>query len=257
VIFYSIIIIIASIIGFREDWAFNAPLCSLRAYCFNIAIATICYSKSIHAISRLFFAALYKHRYLLTWRVHWILIIFNWVIGIIVCIPPFFIDGGYAFEEESRSCVVTSKMYRLSLYMTIVSCIIPFTIIANVYILILFHAHRSTRRVRALQSNVSPNFPKTPNVIHQTKREMKIMKQMIIQTCTLLPGGPIFVLLIIWHATQNQPPPEPLYLLAFNLMTIAVFMVTTAQFIMSKKIMQFSIQYIFRHDLIHRQQQQV
>src|SRR4051812_38832621 len=46
VIYYSMITMIASIYGFREDWSLNAPLCSFRAYCFNVGIAAICHSKS-------------------------------------------------------------------------------------------------------------------------------------------------------------------------------------------------------------------
>lgn len=72
-------------------------------------IAVICYSVSLRAVSVLFFTVLYKHQSLLTWHTHRILLIFNWVIGFLVAIPPVFVDGGYGFEEESHSCVISNK----------------------------------------------------------------------------------------------------------------------------------------------------
>lgn len=142
-------------------------------------------------------------------------------------------------------------MYGLALYITIISCIIPFNIIEIVYNIIFLYVKRSTRRVWIINANVYPNTNKISHPMHRTKREIKIMKQMIVQTSTLLPGGPIFLFLIMWHATQKIPAPEPLYLLAFNLMTIAVFLVTIVQFMMSKKVKHTVVEYIIGHRFIH------
>ena len=242
VIFYSVVTIISSIYGLREDWALTAPLCSFRAYCYNVGVASICHSKSMHAISRLFFAVLYKRRYLLTWRTHIILIILTWIISFTVCIPPFFIKGGYAFEEESRSCVVTSKMYLLALYISIVSCIIPCNIIVSVYLQIVFYVRRSTRRVWAFRQNMNSLH----NTVQKSKREMKLMKQMVIQTGILMSGGPIFLFLIFWHAFTDKSPPEPLYLLGYNLLTIVGSLTPIVQFMMNKELKQFVIQFFKR-----------
>jgi hypothetical protein len=231
VIFYATVTIISSINGLREDWALTAPLCSFRAYCYNVGVASICHSKSMHAISRLFFAVLYKRRYLLTW-----------IISFAVCIPPFFIEGGYALEIESRSCVVTSKMYLLALYMSIVSCIIPCNIIVSVYLQIAFYVHRSTRRVWAFRQNMNSLH----NNVQKSKREMKLMKQMVIQTEILISGGPIFLFLVGWHAFTDKSPPEPLYLLGFNLLTIVGSLTPIVQFIMNKQLKQFVIQFFKR-----------
>jgi hypothetical protein len=238
-LFYSMVTIATSIYGFREDWALNAPLCSFRAFCYNVGVASICHSKSMHAISRLFFSVYYKHHCLLTWRCHHILIGLTWIISIIVCIPPFFVEGGYALEEESRSCVLSSKVYLLALYITVVSCIIPFNIIASVYIQILLHVRRSTRRVWAFHQN-------TNNDVRKSKREMKLMKQMIIQTSVLISGGPIFLFLVGWHAITDQPPPESLYLLGFNLLTTVGALAPFVQFIMNKQLKEFLIQFLER-----------
>ena len=118
---FSIISIVSFIYGFREDWASNAPLCSLRGYCYTSTIVVITHSKSIQAISRLFNAILYKHKCLLTWRTHWIIIILNWILAFLVCIPPLFFEGGYALETESRICAGSCKIYPIGLYIVIVA----------------------------------------------------------------------------------------------------------------------------------------
>ena len=237
VVFYSIITLIGSISSLEKDWIINERYCVFRAYFYNVGIAAICYSKSMHAISRFFFAILYKHRYLLTMRTHQILIILTWIISLVICIPPFFVENGYGLEIESRSCVISSKMFILALYITFVSCLIPFQIIIYIYLYILCYVYRSTRRIHAFHQNI--------NHLRKTNREMKLMKQMLIQTSILLTGGPLFLFLVLWHATQSQSPPQYLYLLAFNLMTIVATIVPLIQFFMHKQIRQSSLQ-LFR-----------
>ena len=234
--------LLTSSLGFHEDWAFNTPLCSFRAYIYNIGIAAASHSKSMHAISHLFFAVLYKHKYLLTWRVNRILILLTWLISLIICLPPFFIDGGYALEEESRSCVISSKIPALALYISVVSVLTPFHIIIIVYLLIVLHVHRSTRRVWNFNQNLHNNH------LQSTKREMKLMKQMIVETGILISGGPVFLVLIAWHGTQTQSPPDCLYLIGFQLMTFVATVEPIAHFIMNKQLREFLIQLFKRRE---------
>ena len=235
VIFYSVVVIIGAIYGFRLEWTVNAPHCALRAYCFNVAIAATCHSKSLHALSRLFSAVFYKHQALSTWRTHSLLIAGNWLLCCLICLLPFFIEHGFVLESESRSCVVTSRMTLLALYTSLTSCIIPFNLIIMVYGVIFYHVHRSTRRIRALRTD-----PTTiqPTLAGKNVREIKLMKQVLIQTSVLLFGGPVFIFLIVWHAIQSRSAPEFLYLLGFNSMTIVVSIVTVVQFLMDDKLKQ-------------------
>lgn len=244
VIFYSIIVLQSSIYGFREDWTLNAPHCQFRAYCFNVAIAATCHSKSLHAISRLFSAVFYKYKFLLTWRTHFSMIIINWILCFVSCLLPFFIPHGFALEKESRSCVVTSRMTLLAAYIALTSSIIPFNIITSVYGMILFHVHRSTRRIRALRAQNVPESLNNPNLTRKTTREVKLMKQMIIQMSILLVGGPIFLFLIFWHAITSQSAPEFLYLLGFNSMSFVAAAVTVVQFLMDEKLKRLTFEYI-------------
>ncbi|UJR24539.1 hypothetical protein I4U23_005914 [Adineta vaga] len=225
-IFYFLISIFGSISAFHKDWILPSTLCSFRAYCLNIAIAALSYSKSLDAISRLLSTVFYKHRYLLTYRAHRIYILLTWIICIIICISPFFIDGGYAYENESP------------LYISMVSCLIPFCIIAFVYIAILIHVQRSSRRVE-----VSMNR----NILQTSKREMKVVRKMLIQINILFAGGQTFLFLIIWHMITKRSAPEPLYPLCLTSITLVISVVPIIQIIVNKKLKQFIRQYIYRH----------
>ena len=239
VLFYSILILIQSILGFDKYWALNAPFCSFRAYLYNVAITTVCYSKSIHAISRLFFIIFYKHRQLLTRRTHWFLIMFHRIFNIIICIPFFFFNGAYGFESESRVCLMSSKSYVFATFNTIVTCLLPMQIVTVLYIIIIFHIRRSRRRVLVFTINL--------NRVNNQKREMKILRQMVIQTVALGPSAPIFIFLIICNAMKTYEPPESLYLLSFNCVSIAMFILTIVQFKMSEDIKQIVRRKVFRH----------
>ena len=238
-VLYSTVTMIGSSYSLQSNWMVNEPFCRFRAYLYNVSIAAICHSKSIHAISRFFFSILYKHRFLLTKRTHHLLIVLTWIISLIVCIPPFLIENGYGLEIESRSCVVSSQMCLIALYITFVSCLIPFNIVIFIYLYILLNVYRSTRRVNA--------FEQRDNRLRKKKREIHLMKQMIIQTIILLSGGPIFLFLLTWNATQSHPPPQFLYLLGFNLMTFVATIVPFIQFIMNQQLTKYSLQFLQRH----------
>lgn len=73
---------------------------------------------------------------------------------------------------------------------------------------------------------------------------------MIIETIILLSGGPIFLFLLTWNATQSYQPPEFLYLLGFNLITLVATIVPLIQFLMNQQLTK----YLFLSFQRHRQQ---
>jgi hypothetical protein len=244
VIFYCIIAIVTSIYGFREDWAFNAPLCAFRGYCFTAGVGVLCYSYSIQAISRLFFAVFYKHKQLQTYRTHWIMIIINWFFAFIVTIVPFFIENSYGLEKESRGCVISSKVFAGAFTAGVTVSLIPLNIVTIIYGIILHRVRQSGKRATTIARSViknvlGKNIP-TPNM----KRQAKIMHQMSINSSILTAGGFPMFFLIIWHEIKQQPAPEPLYVLGFNSITICVSLMTIAQFIMNDKVKSAAVNYI-------------
>ncbi|CAF3992991.1 unnamed protein product, partial [Rotaria sp. Silwood1] len=152
--FYLINAIVTSIYSFREDWAFYAPQCVFRGYCLTAGLAVIGYSYSIQAICRLFFAVFYKHKHLQTYRTHWIMIIIQWFIGLLVPVVPFFIKDSYELEKESRACRLTSHTPAGSLYGTITIYVAPLSAVVIVYGIIFYRVRQSTRRIWAIAPTV-------------------------------------------------------------------------------------------------------
>lgn len=250
---YFIFHIIASIYALRQDWQYYQPVCIFRAYCSLALCAILCYSYSIQAISRLFFAIFYKYRFLLTWRTHWFLIIANWIIGIAISIVPFFYENGFQLEIESRSCMVTTKIVSISMYVVITIFLIPLSIVTIIYGIILHHVHQSTRRVMAIAPNAITNITNVGTSIPNGKRELKLMQNLSTQTTIISFGGTLYLILVIWYAIQPSPP-ESFYLLAVNLICIATTLMMIALFLMNKTVKKIAFGFIYSQPLNQREQ---
>lgn len=223
--------LIVSIYGFRENWALHQPWCAFRAYCFLVSCGCICYSYLIQAISRILFTVFYKKQYLLTYRTHWYLILFNWVIAIVFAIGPFFMENGYIYEKESRLCTLTTKTLASSMYGVIAAFLIPLGFASGVYIMIFVKARQSSRRV----GTAEPSVPRASSV--NMKRESVLARNMLIVMGVFTGGGTPFLILVIWHViTPASPPPESFYLLTINAITLFVTLMIIALFIMNKTV---------------------
>ncbi|CAF4586477.1 unnamed protein product [Rotaria sp. Silwood1] len=228
IIFYLILVISASIYGFRQDWAWNSLLCILRAYSFIVALGAICYSFSIQSLSRLFFVIHYKLKYLLTWRAHSIMIISNWLISLLIPIVPLFIDESLGLEKESRSCILKTNAFTAAIFCMIMIIGIPLNVSTMIYCSILYHARQSIHRVLRFDQNM--NKYKT---IHNAKREVKIVQILLVQTAGTSCGGIIFLINVFWQALSEIPLPKYMFLLGVNLTTISVSFMSIAHFMLN------------------------
>ena len=228
---YMINNLIVSIYGFRESWALYQPWCAFRAYCFLVSCGSVCYSYLIQAISRILFTVFYKKQYLLSYRIHWYLILFNWVIGIALAIGPCFLENAYIYEKESRLCTLTTKTLASSMYAIIAAFLIPLGIASGVYIMIFVKARQSSRRVGI----VEPSVPRPSSV--NMKRESVLARNMLIVMGVFTGGGTPFLILVLWHAIiPASPPPESFYLLIINAITLFATLMIIALFIMNKPV---------------------
>lgn len=193
---------------------------------FVVSCTSLPYSHSIHAVSRLFFVVFYKHKYLLTWHTHWILIIINWFLGILLPIEPFFIPGGYIYENESRLCTCTTKKVSTAMYGITTAFLIPFTIVTIIYTTLIYRAHRSTRRVRVNR----------PSIISNIGREMTLIRNMSILLSILLCGGTPYLILVLWHMFVDENPPESFYLLIINSISICTTIMMLTLFNLNKDV---------------------
>jgi hypothetical protein len=251
---YFILAITNSYYALHQDWQYNQPACVFRAYCSLILCTALCYSYSIQAISRLFFAVLYKHRYLLTWRTHWILIIINWTVSIIIPIRPLFYQNGFGLEVESRSCVITPKIVSISMYVVSIVFLIPLNVVTIVYGLILHRARQSTRRIAFVRPDVII-ITAQPNVhVPNGKRELKLIQNMSVQSGFISLGGILYLILVLWNATKQDSAPESFYLLALNFISISTTLMMITIFLMNKQVKKIALSYIYQPSQTNIQQ---
>lgn len=236
-IIYSILVLISSINGLYEDWYSHQPACIFRAYCYTMISATICYSYLIQAISRLFYVIFYKYKYLQTWRVHCIMVIINWVIGNIIPIIMLLMNSNaFGQEEESGLCIAISKLSLVSIFNVITSFVIPVSIVAIIYGIILYHARQSSRRVTGFVPRTNTFMSNTNIAKPNLKREIRLMKNIIIILSLLTCAGTPYLVRILLLAINEKMVPDYLDLLSINSITICAECLMVITFFMNKEV---------------------
>ncbi|CAF3083114.1 unnamed protein product [Rotaria sp. Silwood2] len=223
--------LLGALYGFRTDWAENQPLCFLKAVWGTMSSAGICYSYVLQAMSRLFFAVFYKHKFLLTFRMHWYMIALNWIISILLAIEPIFINGALGFEEESRICVAKSKIFASSIYITVVVIFIPLNIAIFIYAKIFYRSYQATQQV------VNMAFDTTASHMPNAKREKKLARNMVLIIGNFAFSGIIYAILAFWHIiAPNILPPKELYLMSMHTIVSFITLKMIFFFVMNKQV---------------------
>jgi hypothetical protein len=229
--------------AFSNDSSLYQPTCLLRGYLSIMACTGLCYSYLIQAISRLFCTALYKHKNLQTWHIHRIMIIMNWILAFLIPIPPIFLNG-YVLEEESRLCLPSTKIFSSAIYVISSVFLIPLTLIQIIYVIILYYAHQSTRRVVDFATKTNTVAIRGYIPLPNFKRELILMRNMLILVFILTSGGAPFAMLIFWHVAQPGQQPESLYLLSINSITFFIMLNTITSFFMSRDVRKTTAKYL-------------
>ncbi|CAF2253039.1 unnamed protein product [Rotaria magnacalcarata] len=165
---------ITAIYGFRQDWAREQPLCAFTGYVLVISAAGTHHAHLVEALSRLFFTVFFKRKFLQTYRVHWCLIIGNWLFTTLAPILPFFYEYGYSYEEESRLCYPTTKQFTTSMYLIVVGYVTPLSLTLVIYFIIWHTARMSLRRTMNRDENNGTRL------MPHAKREMKLARNLLI-----------------------------------------------------------------------------
>ncbi|CAF1121771.1 unnamed protein product [Rotaria sordida] len=126
-----------------------------------------------------------------------------------------------------------------------------------IYSIIFYHARRSSRRITPSTSNTMTTH------IPNAKREMKLAQNMImIETLYAAAGVPLLIL-ILWQVIQvNSPPPESLYLLSMNSISVFSTLMIIMLFCTNKQVKDIALNYqhseqqrVHRASTVNRQQQ--
>ena len=84
ILIYTIVIIIQLIVGMARSNTNHRYVCLILSYFTSIATDAICYSYLVTAVSQFFYNILYHQKYLLTFRMHWLIIFISWCISILL-----------------------------------------------------------------------------------------------------------------------------------------------------------------------------
>lgn len=254
IICYTITELLSYIFGLRGDWLYHQPLCIVRAYCTYAFSSVICYSYLIQAISRLCLIVFNKYKHLQTYRVHWILITVSWLIGMSIPLVMFIINNEiFILQKEIRFCITTSTELISSIYGVITAYTVPLSIITIIYSVILQHARQSTRRVVNFDLNSITKMTIAKNSTLTVKRELKLMKNMMILLDSFTCSGTPYFILVLWPVVFKVSPPEPLYLLSLSIITITIDYMMVITFFMSKDVRKYFFETLRKlsHDLIN------
>lgn len=247
-ILYSILQIISAGFALQKDCLTYQPACFFRAYLYNAVCTAVCVSYTIQSISRLFFTLFYKHRRLLTWRIHWYLISITYVATFILPIPATSIQDGFGFEIESRLCTLSTTTLSSSLLGATTAYVIPITTAILIYTIILSYIRKSTRRIiahtAANHTLLITRYTQPPNL----KREMKLLKNILLLVAIMACAGLPYMILIFWHAVRSHvevpPPPPSLYLLIMLTITVAFAIKVIIMFYVTKDIRRVAVEYL-------------
>ena len=92
--------------AFSVDSALNQVFCMFRDYLLVVLGRGDCASYTLQTVSRLFSGVFYRHRYLLTNRLHVELIAGSWSHAILIPLSLVPLHG-FTFQAESRMCFIT------------------------------------------------------------------------------------------------------------------------------------------------------
>jgi 7 transmembrane receptor (rhodopsin family) len=243
---YSLFQITLAVYGFRADPLHPPPACVFQAYFYTAVCVMVPVSYLLQSISSYFFAVLYRHKYLLGWKIHWLMIVANYFYAFVGSLTPIFHDRGYEFEAESRLCLATTKVLRVSMYTVSIAYLIPLNLIILLYGIIFYETRQAARRVTAFAPDrLSHGRTITSNTVRPNlQREMKLMKNILILVSILLLAGIPYLMMVIWQAATTYPPPEPMYSLCMVDITVFFVIKMIVLFYMNREVKNTVVTYL-------------
>jgi len=111
--------LINALLLFRDDIYLSPSnynqYCEIRNYLMHVSGSLLYYSYCVQSISRLFFVVFYKHTFLLTYHVHFILIAIQWTLGLILPISML-TSSHRQYQTDTSQCFITIKNVSQTLY---------------------------------------------------------------------------------------------------------------------------------------------
>ena len=111
--------LINALLLFRDDIYLSTAnynqYCEVRTYLMHVSGSLLYYSYCVQSISRLFFVVFYRHTFLLTYHVHFILIAIQWSLGLML--PMSVLTSSHQqYQTENSQCFITIKNVSQTLF---------------------------------------------------------------------------------------------------------------------------------------------
>lgn len=183
-------------------WITSDESCRLRGYFGYVSLSVATYSYLVQAISRLFFSVFAtKYPVLVTFKLHYCLILLHWIVIVIIPLPALITHDIYF--RPGLLCWVPMKHIIHVGYTMFAFYLVPISSVIIIYIFIYRRVKKATKRAELIRSNVND------------RRDLEVLRNIAILLAIYLAGGtPTLIFLI----TSN----DILYLAGIVTFTLAV-----------------------------------
>ena len=233
---------VAAVFGLNSDAIHPPPACIFQGYVYHVTCALVCVSYLVQSISIVSFVVLYKHKYVLGWRAHWMMIGVSCIWALLQPLFTIRFDHTYEFEPKARLCRITTRVLHSILLALSITYLIPCIMITIIYGIVLHKVQQSTRRIAAF--GIGRSISQTNNCTPNIQREWKLMKNILLLVSIILFAGIPFSILVIWHATTSVSPPEPLYLLSSTNVTLCFVLKMLVLFHLNQEVKVVLIRFL-------------
>nr|ACF16055.1 7 transmembrane receptor 3 [Adineta vaga] len=205
--------------------------CRWRGYFAYLSISAISYSYLIQAISRFFTSVLsHRYRWLTTFKTHYILILVQWLIVVIIPLPAILTKDIY--YRPTSLCWVPLKHLIHVIYSFFAYYIFPTLSICMIYVFIYYRVKQTKTRAMMLAKN-----------IHSEKRDLELLRNILILLGIYLLGGTPSILFVI---TANKP----IYLLSIVSMSLLVAVEKISMILLDRDLREVVKNLIQRQTLV-------
>jgi hypothetical protein len=181
---YCIIQTINYIILIFLPWISSDISCRWRGYLSYMSISAVTYSYLVQAISRLFFSVFStKHPWIVTFKVHYILILTHWLVIIIIPLPAIITKDIY-FRPDVLCWVPMERVVHM-MYTVFAYYVIPIFSIIIIYVYIYRQIKKIKKRTELIRNTTNE------------KRDLEVLRNIAILSCIYISGGiPTLIFLV-------------------------------------------------------------
>lgn len=170
-------------------WDRSDRRCKYLAYFFYCGVASVFYSYTLQAVSRLIFSMYsIKYRYLTTFQTHCVLILIQWLVVFLVASPD--ILNNVIYYRYGKLCAVSVENISHIVWNTFAYYLIPVFIIIFIYLYIYYQVKKLSRNTIFLS-----------DLINNPKRELKLFRDILISIGIYVVGGSPTILFFL---TRNK-----------------------------------------------------